>query len=163
MSEIHSYSGTVTEISDFSVSGRHSKCDTYKLITIKSANDEPIGFVITPETYFVNNIAVRKGDYITGFYDADAPVALIYPPQYQAIVISKSMRNFNVKAAHFDENLVSSDGNLKINPSPMTKIMLINGKPFRGSIADRDLIVIYGASTKSIPAQTVPYKIIIMS
>ena len=36
-------------------------------------------------------------------------------------------------------------------------------QPFHGKITtNRNLIVIYGATTKSIPAQTTPYKIIVM-
>ena len=32
---------------------------------------------------------VTLGDMVTGFYDANAPVPLIFPPQFRAIVMAK--------------------------------------------------------------------------
>jgi hypothetical protein len=67
----------------------------------------------------------------------------------------------NVKADYFNSQLVSSDGALKLNIVPSTHIILKNDQPYNGSLMNRNLIVLYGASTKSIPAQTTPYKIIV--
>lgn len=99
---------------------------------------------------------------MTGFYDEDAPVPLIYPPQYKAIVVAINVQGCSVKVDYFNSQLVSSDGTLKINISPYTQIILENGQAFSGNPANRNLIVIYSPSTKSIPAQTTPYKIIVM-
>lgn len=106
---------------------------------------------------------------MTGFYDADAPVPLIYPPQYRAIVMAKahtdrfvSVRDRFVSVSFFNSQLLSSDGNLKLNLSRQTEIVLENGQDFNGNPANRDLIVIYGATTRSIPAQTTPYKVIVL-
>ena len=51
---------------------------------------------------------------------------------------------------------------LKLNISPNTLILLENGQAFTGKISNRNLIVVYGATTRSIPAQATPYKIIVM-
>jgi len=67
----------------------------------------------------------------------------------------------NVKVDHFNSELVSSDGQLRLNLSPYTQIVLTNGQPFSGTLRNRNLIVIYGTATKSIPAQTTPYRIIV--
>lgn len=99
---------------------------------------------------------------MTGFYDADAPVPLIYPPQYRAIVMAKAHTDRFVSVSFFNSQLLSSDGNLKLNLSRQTEIVLENGQDFNGNPANRDLIVIYGATTRSIPAQTTPYKVIVL-
>ena len=68
----------------------------------------------------------------------------------------------NVKVDYFHNQLVSSDGQLQLNLSPYTPILLTNGQPFSSIPANRDLIVIYGPSTMSIPAQTTPYRVIVL-
>lgn len=134
----------------------------YKLISVGDGEGSIVQFTVAPSTYFVDQEVVRVGDQITGYFDGDAPVPLIYPPRYQALVIVKESPNQNVKVSYFNEQLVSSDGLLKLNLSPYTQIILTNGQPFTANPANRDLIVIYGPSTKSIPAQTTPYKIIVL-
>ncbi|MFA8439211.1 hypothetical protein [Pueribacillus sp. YX66] len=160
-----SFSGYVTEISDFMVTlnGEDSGC--YKLISVNNVNkgsNSFIHFVVSPTTYFVDHIIVSEGDWITGYYDGNAPVPLIYPPQYQALVVVKESPYQNVKVDHFDQNLLSSDGRLKLNLSSFTQRLLTNGQPFTKNLANRNLIVLYGPVTKSIPAQTTPYKIIVL-
>jgi hypothetical protein len=90
------------------------------------------------------------------------PALLIYPPQYQALVMVKDSPYQNVKVDYFNNQLESSDGQLKLNISPYTRIVLTNGQSFSRRPANRDLIVIYGAVTQSIPAQTTPYRIIVL-
>ncbi|MFT9497260.1 hypothetical protein [Anaerosolibacter sp.] len=105
---------------------------------------------------------VSVGDIVVGFYDANAPVPLIYPPQYRAIVMSRLVLGQNVKVDYFNEQLVSSDGTLKLNIAPFTQIILENNQAFTANLANRNLIVLYGPTTRSIPAQTTPYKIIVL-
>jgi hypothetical protein len=120
-----------------------------------------VNFVVEPSTYFVDLEMVAVGDRVTGYYDANAPVPLIYPPQYRALIMVKESPARNVKVDYFNSQLVSSDGFLKLNLSPYTQILLRNGQFFSSSPANRNLIVIFGPSTKSIPAQTTPYRIIV--
>lgn len=134
----------------------------YKLMTVQDDNESLVNFIISPNTYFVDHITVTVGDVVTGYYDADAPVPLIYPPQLQAIVVAKDMKGVNIKVDYFDEQLTSSDGMLKIDPTSSTEIVLLNDQLFLGDLNNRNLIVIYGSSTRSIPAQTTPFKIIVM-
>ncbi len=118
--------------------------------------------MVSPTTYFVDHVMVTVGDRVTGYYDGDAPTLLIYPPQYQALVMVKENPDQNVKVDYFNSRLVSSDGQLQLNLSPFTKVLLTNGQSFSRNPANRDLIVIYGPATKSIPAQTTPYRIIVL-
>jgi len=161
MVNFKSFRGVVTRIEDFSIGQNGEREGCYKLMTIEDGTGSIVNFVISPSTYFVNQEIVTLGNQITGYYDGDAPVPLIYPPQYRALVVVKENNYQNVKVDFFNYQLVSSDGQLQLNLSPSTVISLKNGQPFSKSPANRNLIVIYGPTTRSIPAQTTPYKIIV--
>ena len=161
MTAFLSFSGIIIRIDDF-WTGSKEPSGCYKLISVRNRNRSVVNFVVTPATYFVDHTMVAVGDPVTGFYDANAPVPLIYPPQYRAVVMAKATANRNVKVDYFNSQLISSDGMLKINIAPFTQIIQENGQAFTRNPANRNLIVIYGAVTKSIPAQTTPYKIIVM-
>lgn len=161
MTNFKAFKGTVTMIDDFSI-GQNNEAGCYKLIAVENENGTLVNFVVAPTTYFVDHVRVAVGDRITGFYDANALVPLIFPPQFRALVMAKDTPNQNVKVAFFNSNLESSDGTLRLNISPHTQILLENGQAFTGSIANRNLIVAYGVTTRSIPAQTTPDKVIVM-
>ncbi|MDF2910063.1 MAG: hypothetical protein K0Q56_944 [Sporolactobacillus laevolacticus] len=161
MIKFQSFSGTITMISDFATgqTGEGEGCN--KLIAVENTLGALVNFVVTPTTYFVDHVMVQVGDRVTGYYDGNAPVPLIYPPQYRALVMVKESPYQNVKVDFFNSDLVSSDGQLKLNISPATQIVLTNGQAFTGNPANRNLIVIYGPTTRSIPPQTTPFKIIV--
>lgn len=161
MATFGSFFGTVTAINDF-WTGSEAPSACYKLMTVQHSNGNIVNFVVSPTTYFVDNVMIRVGDTVIGFYDLNAPVPLIYPPQYRAIVMAKLIENTNVKVDFFNNQLISSDGTLKLIISPLTQIIQENGQSYTASPVNRNLIVVFGTSTKSIPAQTVPYKIIVM-
>src|SRR5574342_991830 len=111
------FSGIVTNIGDFfTTANDQSGC--YKLMSVDNGNGNMVNFVIEPDTYFVDQALVRVGDRVIGYYDANAPVPLIYPPQYRALVMVKDSPFQNVKVAYFDSQLLSSDGQLRLNLSP---------------------------------------------
>ncbi len=159
MKDFQSISGITVSINDFFTAPGEMGC--YKLISIQKMDGEIANFVVSPETYFVDHVMVRTGDMVTGFYDANAPTPLIYPPQYQAIVMARAVPHQNVKVDFFNEDLVSSDGMLKLNIAPSTQIVLENGQSFTGNPACRYLVVVYGPATRSIPAQTTPEQIVV--
>ncbi|MEI3613119.1 hypothetical protein [Pseudogracilibacillus sp. SO30301A] len=160
MINLLSFYGTITMISDIGQNTESDGC--YKLISVVDSSGAQVNFVVSPTTYFVDHVMVRIGDEITGYYDGNAPAPLIFPPQYQALIMVKESMDQNVKVDFFNNMLVSSDGLVEINLSATTQIVLQNGQAFSGNLANRLLIVIYGASTKSIHAQTIPYKIIVL-
>lgn len=157
-----SFSGTVTEIQNFGSSANGEVLGCTLMFTVESNRGEIVNFIVTPHTYFVEHETIKKGDRITGFYDADAFVPLIYPPQYEAWVIAKASNDYFVKVDYFNHELVSQDGNLRLNIVRQTKVLLENNQLFRGRIENRNLIVLYGPTTRSIPAQTTPYKVIVL-
>mgnify|MGYP000151733579 CR=1 FL=1 len=162
MTNFYSFHGTVTEISDFITGQNDNREGCYQFFTLENEVGQIVNFVVSPSTYFVDHEMVEVGDRVTGYYDGDAPAILIYPPQYQALVMAKDNPNYNVKVAYFNNQLVSSDGQLQLNLSPTTQILLINGQRFSRYPANRDLVVYYGPTTRSIPAQTTPYRIIVL-
>lgn len=160
MKDFQSVSGIIIAISDLFTTPEEMGC--YKLISIQKMDGEIVNFIVSPTTYFVDLVMVRPGDPVTGFYDANAPVPLIYPPQYQAIVMARAVPYQNVKVDFFNEALVSSDGMLKLNIAPTTQIVLENGQAFTGNPTNRYLVVVYGPTTRSIPAQTTPEQIVVL-
>lgn len=162
MVKFQPFSGTVTMINDFSVSPNSESEGCYKVMSLVDGSGRQVNFIVEPKTYFLDHAMVAVGDRVTGYYDADAPVPMIYPPQYRALVMVKETPSQNVKVDFFNSQLVSSDGMLKLNLSPGTQILLENGQRFTKSPANRNLIVVYGPSTFSIPAQTTPYRIIVL-
>ncbi|MEH6991390.1 hypothetical protein V7075_01625 [Neobacillus drentensis] len=162
MKKFTSVSGTVTMIQDHFVSSDEELNGCFKLMSILRGDGSIVNFVISPTTYFLDHVMVSVGDRVTGFYDANVPVILIYPPQYQAHIIVKDNPYQNVKVDFFNSQLVSSDGQLQLNISSFTPILLQNNQPFTLNPASRNLLVVYGPTTFSIPAQTTPYKIIVL-
>lgn len=161
MATFGSFIGIVTSINDFST-GNDAQLGCYKLMTVQNSDGNTVNFVITPTTYFVDHVIISVGNPVIGFYDLNTPVPLIYPPQYQAVVMARLTQTQNVKVDLFDNQLISSDGTLKLIIGPFTQILQQNGQLFTANLSNKKLIVVFGASTKSIPAQTVPYKIIVM-
>ncbi|MCC5908814.1 MAG: copper amine oxidase N-terminal domain-containing protein, partial [Clostridiaceae bacterium] len=109
---------------------------------------------------------IEIGSIVTGYYDANAPMLMIYPPQYsvEVLVVEEEKEKFeSIKVDLFDENLISADNTLKINLSDDTKIISKNGEKFEGDLTNRKLAVTYSFSTRSIPAQTTPTQIIVLS
>lgn len=162
MKKFQAFYGMIIMINDFWIDQNGEASGCYKLISVENGSGTLVNFVVAPTTYFVDHVMVALGDMVTGFYDANAPVPLIYPPQYNAIVMARNTPYQNVKVDYFNNQLVSSDNYLKLNIAPYTQMLLENGQAFTRNPANRNLIVVYGATTKSIPAQTTPYKIIVM-
>jgi hypothetical protein len=160
MPTFKSFTGVVTGIDNFMTGSENAGC--YKLVTVQNMEGNTVNFVVTPYTYFVDQAMVAMGDLVTGFYDADLPVPLIYPPQYRAVVMARAEPARNVKVDFFNSQLISSDGMLKLNIAPYTLVILENEQFFTGNPANRNLVVVYGPTTRSIPAQTTPFEIVVI-
>lgn len=132
-----------------------------QIITVESADRGTNRFVLTEDSYLVDEFVV--GDEIIAFYDASLPVIMIYPPQYSALAVALVKEGRTVKVDFFDEELVSSDGSLKLHLSDETEIVLEDGTAYEGELANHRLIVSYGPSTRSIPAQATPEQIVVLA
>lgn len=155
-SRFASYKGIITEIVEQMGRGCTMK------YTMQTNEGQIINFIIDKHTYFVNNAPIYEGMEVEIFYDTNMPVPLIYPPQYKAVVVATVIEGRFVKVDWFNWVLVSRDRTLKLNIDENTPIYTENGQPFRGNPGNRNLIVLYSNTTRSIPAQTTPEQVIVM-
>lgn len=162
MKNFQPFHGRLTMIQDFWTNASGEGLGCYKLMSVENKQGDLVNFVVAPTTYFVDHVTMSVGDIVTGFYDANEPVPMIFPPQFRAIVMTRDTNYQNVKVAYFNNQLISSDSTLRLNIAPNTEILLENNQTFNRNPANRNLIVVYGFTTKSIPAQTTPYRIIVM-
>jgi len=161
MVNFQSFRGTVTHINDFMMGQNDEGAGCYKVMTVEDTQGNIVNFIISPTTFFVYSEVVNVGDLVTGYYDGNAPAPLIYPPQFPALIIVKEHSDMSVKVDFFNSELVSGDGQLRLNLSPSTPVILRNWQPFTHNPTNHNLIVIYGVSTRSIPAQTTPFAVIV--
>ena len=134
--------------------------------TLNSMDQGLIHIIVDGSTYVADNHPSSVGDQVTFFYSLYAPVPMIYPPQYQAVAAVRTPLGTYASLDVFTQaadsrQLVNSDNTLRLNLSQCTKLILPNGQPFGGALSGKLLLVIYGATTRSIPAQTTPDKIIV--
>ncbi len=151
------FRGTVKEISD------HWSIEGAKFISLEGSSGELANVIVDKTTYVFENEKISVGSEITVYYDANAMMIMIYPPQYKAEVIVVENDSRNIKVDKFDEELVSADGMLKLmNISEVKDIVNEDGSAYKGDLKDKVLAAVYTISTRSIPAQTTPQKIVVL-
>jgi hypothetical protein len=158
------YTGKVTAIENVRLDAE-TPSGCVKMMSILTAEGGIINFIVDPSTYFVSGVIIIVGDVITGFYDPNLPTIMIYPPQYRALVIARYSRAQSVLVDHFDENLISSDGNIQLSIANSTRLSLTNRQPFWGRLENRDLVVIYGNYSPyqpRMPLRISPWHIIVL-
>lgn len=133
-------------------------CDS--LITLLTSNGI-VRFAAGPDTSIIDAARLSPGMSVAAFYDPNLPVPLIFPPQYQAIIIARRRQNENVAAGFFNRNLIAADQSLQLNIGSSTEITTANGLPFNCGPGGQYLIVFYTATTRSIPPQTTPRRIVV--
>lgn len=154
---VGSFTGVVEEITqDTPVEGA-------QFISLKDTDQMPINMIVSQDTYIIGNKEVEVGDTVSGYYNANLPIIAIYPPQYGVDFLVIEREDLSVKIDIFDEDLLSSDKMLKLNISDETMIVTRDGKSYTGSLANQKLAVMYDIVTASIPGQTNPSKVIVLS
>lgn len=160
MSPFISVEGTITNILPMqTTSTSWSSCTL--MITIMTDRQGEVNLVVDSRTFVLNGQRLRIGDEIIAFYDGSAPVPLIYPPQYRPVAIARTESGRQYALDYFDQNLVNSTGSLRLTPAASTSVVLPNGLGYLGLPYNHYLFVVYGASTRSIPAITTPYQIVV--
>lgn len=135
-------------------------CCSWKVSIVN--NNGMTNFVVSPATYVIQDVQLRPGMQVTAFYDSNLAIPLIYPPEYQAVIIGRKNANETIYAGYFDDNLVAEDQSLKLNVARNTEIITSNGQRFTCNLGGQLLIVYYSISTMSIPPQTTPRRIIVV-
>lgn len=107
---------------------------------------------------------LKAGDEITASFHSQTPVAMSYPAQLTPeVIVRHSAEACNTTVDVFNSENVSSDGMLKLHLSEKTQIEDVTGKAYTAEDTQyKTLLVYYTVSTRSIPAQTTPSKVIIL-
>jgi len=142
------------------------------LIQIEDENENPAMLVTSWKTVFPFESEIKEGDTVTGYYLADAPMIAIWPPQYTIAVLAAGTpadlslsvdRFFTMEMEGREGWMLNKGGNLAFQIGEDTEVVLANGDDFKdGHIEGRRMIVIYGPSTRSYPAQTTAIKVIVL-
>ena len=159
MSRFSPIEGVVTSITPLQSGNSTSYC-TF-LVYLQTQYQETYQVLVDYSTYVLDQKPIRRGDTIIVFYDTMAPMPLIYPPQYRAVVIVFPNKNEFAMFDYFDRNLRNSDNTLVLNLSGTTSYQLPNGLYYLGVPGNQYLLVLYSSQTRSIPAQTTPSRIVV--
>ena len=139
----------------------------------KDDQNNTVNLKITDDTLVYDNLGNKKalsdltdGTKITVFTGSYEPTPLILPVQYTAnVIIINGDQEGNVNADTYladEEGYTNAANTLKIAAADDTKIVDKDEKEYKGDLDKNDLIVFYGVSTKSIPAQTTPTKVVVL-
>ena len=140
-------------------------------IIINDENDNPAHLSITDNTVFPFAGEVKAGDVVTGFYLANAPMIMIWPPLYNiAVLVAGAPDDISVNVDRFyewedntDGFLLAQGGKFAFKVDGNTEIVLANGADFSdGDYVGRRIAVIYDVSTRSIPELATAKKIIVL-
>lgn len=153
MSQFTPISGIVTNLAVIPTDrANYSSCAL--TLTIQDTYGNQNTVILEPCTYVLNQAPIRAGDMVIAFYDNTAPMPLIYPPRYRAVAMVKPAHGQSAVLDVFDRNMVNSDNTLKVTVNNYTEIRTQNGQILHDVLGGQLMLIIFGATTRSIPAQT---------
>ena len=108
---------------------------------------------------------LKVGDKVTGYFIQPQIISMQYPPKVESFAIVKQdiQSGKSLYVGMFGENHLALDNALKLDLSEKTSIIDVDGNTYQGSLVDKMLIVYYSMTTRSIPPQTAPKKVIVLS
>ena len=151
------------------VSVEASVTEGVQLVTIDNEQGG-LRFAVDSNTIVVNRedgAYLTEGMEVAVVYDAFGPMGMSMPPylgQVTAVVANADAGFFAV--GHFDEELTDMKNMLQLNISDKTDIQNLQGARIRLTAEDvknQDALVFYGATTRSIPAQTTPSFVLLLT
>lgn len=154
-------------IIEINISGKYHK------LAVKLDNDEIEHLIINDNVKVYENLNFSKmeleeldiGRRVCIYTYENTPIMLSMPPQYTPalIIVSKNEDYIGHKLDYFDENLLSLDKTIKINDAYLSHIESLSNKYLiKDLINNKQLLVFYQKSTRSIPAIVDPIKIIVL-
>ncbi len=153
--------GTIVSIEPTRIGNRRAdRCLMF--VGLENQDGDLVNFMVSPTTFVLDFVMLREGMEVTMYYRTDEPVPLIYPPQYRAAVVVPRMMGQMVDVDYYNKSLLNGDMTLQLNLNGSVDITTTNNQRFMGNPANNDLVVVYSSSTRSIPAQTTPSKIVVL-
>lgn len=138
-----------------------SSDDYCVFVTVEDSKGDITNFAMSKDTYVVDFETLAIGMDCTFWYPFDAPAPLIFPPRYSAAVAAVNKDGRNIKVDCFDDNFVSAGRDLQIHIEGV-EVLTTNNQVYYGCPAGRNLVVFYENTTRSIPAQTTPDRVIVL-
>lgn len=157
--EFATVTGTITQISPFGSRGSN-ECSQF--VTVEDDAGNITNFIVNPSTYIADFATLYHGMQAHFVYNTDRPAPAIFPPQFTAVAVVSTVSASNVAVGFFNQRLINTDNTLRLNLTGNVPVVTSNNQVFFGSPGGRYLIVLYEASTKSIPAITTPEKVVVM-
>lgn len=156
-----SVTGTIVDMVPTRIGNRRANgCMIF--VTLEDKDGNTVNFVMTPSTYVVDFETLSVGMMCTFWYAADAPMPLIYPPQYNAVVAAQEKNGRMIDVSYYNMTMVNEEQTLQLNMDGSVDVRTTNNQYFQGSPSNHNLVVIYDNSTRSIPAQTTPRLVVVL-
>lgn len=160
-SSFGSVTGTIVEMVPARVGNRRADgCMIF--VTIEDMDGNTVNFMLMPSTFVVDWETLSVGMKCTFWYRADAPMPLIYPPQYTAVVAAQEKNGRMIDVGYYNTSMVNESQTLQLNLDGTVDIRTTNNQYFQGNPANHNLVVVYDSSTRSIPAQTTPKQVVVL-
>lgn len=153
--------GIVGSVTPFYTTVTGHSCSLLLSVTTQSLGQ--VNFVVTPQTFVLEQHTFSPGDAIIGVYNTSVPVPLIYPPQYQAVVLAQNSFGYRAALDYFDEDLLNAAQTMKLTipTDGSTQTLLINGQNYSYNPGDHYLFILYMSDSENTPAEITPQKIIV--
>ncbi|SDZ21453.1 copper amine oxidase N-terminal domain-containing protein [Tindallia californiensis] len=131
-------------------------------LRMEDQEGNPFDLHLTEETIAITDELPKEGDSVIAYYDNRKPMITIYPPQYHAVVFMVSSDHQQLFVGEFDEHLIDSTNYLRLIMQEDTMVIDHQHQVYEGPLEGKTLAVLYGAATKSIPAQTSPNLVVVL-
>lgn len=167
-----SIAGTITEIFRLPLDeqGNYSKT-----LVIQTEEERTLHLIMSENTVLIKNGElvslddIEEGQEIVAHYDNTQMVPAIYPARLQVSALVLDTNNstnvhvdvFN-KSEAFGGQLLSSDNTLRFEVTEDTVILDTNNEVYEGSLDNKQLVIIYSAASRSLPAIPLNPKIIVL-
>ena len=117
--------------------------------------------------FYMTADQLEEGMAVSVVYDMNSPMGMSMPPYLGNVAAVVANADFgSVAVGHFDENLTDWANKLQLNiDNERTPITNMQGSRIRltdADVKDKDALVFYDFTTRSIPAQTTPSFVLIL-
>ena len=142
---------------------------TEEYIEAIDANENEIRFVVDEYTLVINEkgekAELKDGESFTAFVNANSPAPLVLPTTYTAdVIVVDGEEDVMVNVGTFtkeEEGYINAEGNLVVFVND--NVYDANGEKADANIDSKTVVALYTMSTRSIPPQTTPEKIIVLN